>query len=535
MAQQTKKVRHVQKHDVEANWLKATGFTPLAGEIVIYDKDEQHDFVRTKIGDGETNINDLPFVKNAIIDVVSLPTENINQEVIYRVLDTIAYDYGEPLYDPKINYVNALPEEGEGAIDFETDEASFYYNVSDGLVYCYVNEELSAAAGAEGTDLPVGWCPYDTFATFVGGPGTMILNVYALPEQGMPAMNLDTGDSWIYYYISENEAYCYIDKVLSEFINNQFGMTISIGWYLYSQLSSLADVNYQGIFTKKEDIPNEGLSILVNNTLYTYNNIWNQIDKAQIQVDWNQDDNTQPDYIKNKPDVAQSDWNITDESNPAIIKNKPFGMIEQIVDIVPEAEYDFYRPNETTTDIVCFSTPDFNDDQTYYVWFNDIYLDTVKPNEVIEIPNGQFSFSSGAIVIRGGNYPEGEYKVHIMGKQVIAKKLDSQWLNIQDNIYNGDMTDPVNGVAVATAINDIGLTVGNLSNTIVHRVIPAIGPIPTEADNGKVLTVKNATPVWEDFTNSLPTITTEDNGKLLQVVDGAWAAVSITNGNEVAY
>ena len=33
----------------------------------------------------------------------------------------------------------------------------------------------------------------------------------------------------------------------------------------------------------------------------------------------------------------------------------------------------------------------------------------------------------------------------------------------------------------------------------------------------------------------LPTVTTEDNGKMLQVVDGAWSAVTITDGNEVAY
>jgi hypothetical protein len=154
----------------------------MPGEIIVYDKDEQHDFVRTKIGDGETYINDLPFVNNAIIDVASLPTEYINYEAIYRVIDTVVYDYGSPLYDPKIHYVEALPEEGENVMDLETEEISFYYNISDGLVYCYVNEELSAAAGAEGIDLPIGWYPYDTFATLAGGLGTMILNVYALPE-----------------------------------------------------------------------------------------------------------------------------------------------------------------------------------------------------------------------------------------------------------------------------------------------------------------------------------------------------------------
>lgn len=33
----------------------------------------------------------------------------------------------------------------------------------------------------------------------------------------------------------------------------------------------------------------------------------------------------------------------------------------------------------------------------------------------------------------------------------------------------------------------------------------------------------------------LPTVTADDNGKMLQVVNGAWSVVTITNGNEVAY
>ena len=57
------------KHDIEANWLKATNFTPLAGEIIVYDSDENYDHPRIKTGDGKTNINDLPFIADYVLPV----------------------------------------------------------------------------------------------------------------------------------------------------------------------------------------------------------------------------------------------------------------------------------------------------------------------------------------------------------------------------------------------------------------------------------------------------------------------------------
>jgi len=46
---------------VEANWVKAVNFIPKAGEIIIYDADENHNYARLKIGDGLTLINNLNF------------------------------------------------------------------------------------------------------------------------------------------------------------------------------------------------------------------------------------------------------------------------------------------------------------------------------------------------------------------------------------------------------------------------------------------------------------------------------------------
>jgi hypothetical protein len=59
------KARLRQKHDTEANWIKAGNaeapFVPLAGELIIYDKDGTHSETRFKIGDGITGVNELPF------------------------------------------------------------------------------------------------------------------------------------------------------------------------------------------------------------------------------------------------------------------------------------------------------------------------------------------------------------------------------------------------------------------------------------------------------------------------------------------
>lgn len=58
----TLRTRLVNKHDIEANWLKATNFTPLQGELIVYDVDENYNYERIKMGDGITNVNELPFI-----------------------------------------------------------------------------------------------------------------------------------------------------------------------------------------------------------------------------------------------------------------------------------------------------------------------------------------------------------------------------------------------------------------------------------------------------------------------------------------
>lgn len=66
MTEKNIKSRIVHKHDIEAHWNLATNFVPLQGEIIIYDIDENYNYERFKIGDGKTNVNELPFANDGL-------------------------------------------------------------------------------------------------------------------------------------------------------------------------------------------------------------------------------------------------------------------------------------------------------------------------------------------------------------------------------------------------------------------------------------------------------------------------------------
>jgi len=68
MASNTIKTRIQLKNDTETNWNKAANFIPKQGEVIIYSTDDSHPFSRIKIGDGSTNVINLPFIESAAID-----------------------------------------------------------------------------------------------------------------------------------------------------------------------------------------------------------------------------------------------------------------------------------------------------------------------------------------------------------------------------------------------------------------------------------------------------------------------------------
>ena len=66
VTEQVLKTRIINKHDTEANWLKATNFIPKKGELIVYDIDATYNYERIKMGDGSTLVSNLPFIASAL-------------------------------------------------------------------------------------------------------------------------------------------------------------------------------------------------------------------------------------------------------------------------------------------------------------------------------------------------------------------------------------------------------------------------------------------------------------------------------------
>lgn len=93
MATKQLNTRVALKHDIETNWITAgnNGFCPLAGEVIIYDIDENCSRLRYKIGQwtnasktATVNINDLPFESNVYVGA----DEPLNAPVGFIWVDT---------------------------------------------------------------------------------------------------------------------------------------------------------------------------------------------------------------------------------------------------------------------------------------------------------------------------------------------------------------------------------------------------------------------------------------------------------------
>ncbi len=105
MANKQIDVRVINKHDTEENWNSCT-YIPLQSEIIIYDIDKNHGFQRFKLGDGKTEVFNLPFlVSNPLFVGTQAEYEDANSKglipigMIVYIIDEDINDDGEDTED----------------------------------------------------------------------------------------------------------------------------------------------------------------------------------------------------------------------------------------------------------------------------------------------------------------------------------------------------------------------------------------------------------------------------------------------------
>lgn len=104
---------------------------------------------------------------NAIIDVAGLPTENINEQALYRLSADNVYSLFNGAKDNvgggPVSWciVDTLPEVGEAVTDANNSFGKLYYQKQDGIVYGYLTAELSGSSAM--------WLPADSLISALLG------------------------------------------------------------------------------------------------------------------------------------------------------------------------------------------------------------------------------------------------------------------------------------------------------------------------------------------------------------------------------
>lgn len=111
------------KRDTKANWAAARGFIPLAGEVIVYNDyktktyevEEYGEIVtktvlipNVKIGDGNSYVQDLPFVDTDLRDTLM---EHINNQELHTTLQEKTF------WNNKINVDDAYEQIHDVLID----------------------------------------------------------------------------------------------------------------------------------------------------------------------------------------------------------------------------------------------------------------------------------------------------------------------------------------------------------------------------------------------------------------------------------
>ena len=131
----------------------------------------------------------------AIVDVLELPTENIDESVFYRIPKGTFVSGQGVMEAAAVHIVDGLPPSGDPVTTNGQSVNAGYYNLQDGDVYGYLPAQLAGAVG-----VPAGWYPFSTLAPVFGvGWLGVIGNILDCPMDGSIGLLME-GDMWYFKY-----------------------------------------------------------------------------------------------------------------------------------------------------------------------------------------------------------------------------------------------------------------------------------------------------------------------------------------------
>ena len=178
--------------------------------------------------DGSSAIN--IFIPETIIDVLALPTENIDKTMFYRI-PRGAFVINQRVVDAKCYVVDGLPTIGEPVtLDGENINAG-YYNIKDNDVYGYLPAQIASLVG-----VPDGWYSFSMLGTAFGIDWQGVIGniLDCVPDDNTIGLLLE-GDLWYHTYDWKMLSTTGLkgDGVMSEVFNHPANR--AVGWYSHAE------------------------------------------------------------------------------------------------------------------------------------------------------------------------------------------------------------------------------------------------------------------------------------------------------------
>ena len=231
---------------------------------------------------------------------------------------------------------------------------------------------------------------------------------------------------------------------------------------------------------------------------------------VQVQSDYEQNDSTQPDYIKNRPFYKEE--NIC---------------FDQDVEAY-EADLGFYGGD------VDYAILNSNEITAAEVLFNgETYTYNITP-EMPFLGNGWFYVELIAQLF--GVTPEEFYEDMLTSDPVSAEMFKNTGEAFM--IMINDTDEEPNTVFMFKEEGTYHFTINAIKyETLDPNFIDSSALLPkvSASNDGQILGVVGGKWTNTAAPSSLPEVTTADNDKVLMVVDGLWVAGSIADGDEVTY